>query len=139
MPRYAEPLFVFPMVECLARFISDKMQRSLISVARAAVLPRAAPVNARAMSNKAAPSFGAQFYNLVFKRNITYAAYIFGGAIVLEGIYGKATEGFWTAINYGVCFHYFPEYLARNYSNVSFMIMQRTYETVDWSVFKEGM
>lgn len=38
----------------------------------------------------------------VFKRNLTYATYILGGAIVLEGVYGTVTDGFWNSVNKGV-------------------------------------
>lgn len=47
-------------------------------------------------------SVGAYAYNLVFKRNVTYITYIVTGAVVLEVVYGKVTDGFWNSVNNGV-------------------------------------
>mmetsp|Transcript_19520 Transcript_19520/g.36297 ORF Transcript_19520/g.36297 Transcript_19520/m.36297 type:complete len:101 (+) Transcript_19520:27-329(+) len=54
------------------------------------------------------------FYNNIAKSNITYIGFIVSGIIVSETMFGGVTDGIWNAKNKG-----------------------KTYETVDWSVFKE--
>lgn len=79
------------------------MQRAVLTTARLAgglvASPAAIPAaSARAASTKAASSL----YKFVFSRNITYAAYIVSGAIVLETFYGSTLDGLWNTMNKGV-------------------------------------
>lgn len=82
------------------------MQRAVLTTARLAgslaASPAAIPAaSARAASSKAANSL----YKFVFSRNITYAAYIVSGAIVLETFYGSTLDGLWNTMNKGVRCH----------------------------------
>ncbi len=78
------------------------MQRSELTVARSvAALPSMATVPVRGAASSSS-SVGAQVYQLVFRRNVTYATFIFGTAIVAEAVYGKVTDGFWNLMNNGV-------------------------------------
>jgi hypothetical protein len=43
-----------------------------------------------------------QAYQFIFKRNVTYIAYIVAGAVVLEGVFGTVSKSFWDAKNAGV-------------------------------------
>ena len=58
-------------------------------------------------------------YNIYYfcsfgKSNAAYITWIVGGVLIAEVVYGKATDAMWTSMNYG-----------------------RTFDTVDWSKFKQ--
>jgi hypothetical protein len=77
------------------------MQRQLLAApARVAAIRAAA--GARQASTASSSTVGSTVYNVLFRRNVTYATYIFGGAIVLEAVYGNVLEGTWAALNKGV-------------------------------------
>jgi hypothetical protein len=88
------------------------MQRQVLSLAKPALaratagraMFAAAPMRgaATASGSSGASSAGSALYQLVFRRNVTYITYIVGGALVLEAVYGKATDGFWNLMNNGV-------------------------------------
>lgn len=43
-----------------------------------------------------------QAYQFIFRRNVTYIAYIITGAIVLEGVFGTVSQSVWSSLNHGV-------------------------------------
>ena len=51
---------------------------------------------------RSAPRAPRQAYQFIFKRNVTYIAYIVTGAVVLEGVFGTVSQSFWGAMNHGV-------------------------------------
>jgi hypothetical protein len=92
---------------------SANMQRQVLAAARlvplarrsalVAVAPaRSMAATAAAPAAKSGGGLGSTVYQLVFRRNITYATYIFGAAIVLEVVYGSTLDGIWNAMNKGV-------------------------------------
>ncbi len=56
----------------------------------------------RVAGTRQASTVGSVAYNTLFRRNATYATYIFGGAIILEAVYGNVLEGMWATVNKGV-------------------------------------
>ena len=54
------------------------------------------------------------WYQMIGKNNTTYMAFIFGGVVVSEFIFGTVTEGMWNSANHG-----------------------KLYASVDWSQFDE--
>lgn len=97
-----------PTHHSLSSVLDIKMSLARLGSASSAALGAralASPLRAgaRAFAAGAAPtSFAGNVYQVVFKRNVTYATYIFGGAIVLEALTGTVLDGFWGAMNRGV-------------------------------------
>lgn len=122
--------------------------------ARALAVPRAvsaATAASAAVAPARAMSTAGTAYKLVFRRNVTYISYIIGGAIVLEAVYGTVTDGIWNSLNAGVrgsapractatCA---PRLRAGDHLAASpralcpAACLQRSYDQVDWSKFRE--
>jgi len=123
------------------------MQRATLTASRvASAAAKAAPACSAASSRAASTSLSSTAYNVVFKRNVTYISYIVVGAVVLDAAYGSTLDSLWSAKNRGVSapddVHVWqkctrPNSGARSLPHaLAVCLMQRTFETTDWTKFK---
>ena len=88
-------------VSVRARLASRAHHLLLPATSLATHLPRPAAASASAAS----PATGGVANLLgktLFRGNVTYLSYIFGGAVVLELVYGTVLDGLWNGLNRGV-------------------------------------
>lgn len=86
-----------------------KMQRQISSIiptlARRSNMAIVAPRRMMASTTTSGNSgngVSSSIYNLVYRRNITYATYIFGGALLMELTFGSVMDSVWNSMNKGV-------------------------------------
>ncbi len=83
---------------------------------------------------------GKTAYNLIFKRNSTYVAFIIGGAVLGEAAVHKVFDQIWENNNKGVrtidflsfCLEYFADFTHSTFSNP-----QKLFQHQEWAKPKE--
>jgi len=89
---------------------NNKMQRQLTAIVptlarRSMMITPRRTMASTTTSGNSGNGISSAAYNLVFRRNITYATYIFGGALIMELTFGSIMDNIWNTMNKGVCIY----------------------------------